>query len=116
MPKRPLKADQCLVVLVTCPSKSVALRISREILNQRLAACVNICPGVTSSFWWQGKIDQCKESLLIVKTTRRRFKQLCTQINSLHPYDVPEVIAMSIVMGNNAYLDWVKNSVHARNV
>lgn len=114
MPKRSLKADQILVVLVTCPTKRVALHLSREILKERLAACVNICPGVTSSFWWQGKIDRCKENLLIAKTTQKRFKQLCARINKLHPYDMPEVIAIPVVMGSEAYIGWVVDSVRVR--
>ena len=98
---------QCLVVLVTCPNRRVAQRLARAIVERHLAACVNIVPQVESLFWWEGKINRCRESLLLIKTTAKRFNALRRTVVSLHPYDVPEVIALPITTGHQPYLAWV---------
>ena len=105
-----MKAD-CIVVLVTCPTRALARRLARTLVTRRLAACVNVVPGVESTFQWQGKIDRCREVLLIIKTTPPRLAALRRAVLSLHPYDVPEVIALPLVDGHPPYLAWVRRAV-----
>ena len=100
----------CLVVLVTCPTRAVAWRLADALVKRRLAACVNVLPGMESTFRWQGKVDRCRETLLVIKTTARRFPQLRAAVRTLHPYDVPEIIALPIVAGHAPYLRWVRSS------
>ena len=97
--------------MVTCPNKTVARRIATALVTRRLAACVNLLPGVESTFRWQGKIDRCREVLLLIKTTRGRFGSLARVLVRLHPYEVPEVIALPITAGSAPYLQWVRASV-----
>lgn len=96
-----------LIVLVTCPNRAVARRLGTTLVKRRLAACVNVVPGIESVFWWNGKLDRCREALLLIKTTAARFERLRRAVIELHPYDVPEVIALPILKGHPAYLDWV---------
>jgi len=98
--------EEYCVVLVTCPTESAA-RIAAEVLDKRAAACVNTIRGVRSLFWWEGKVDASKESLLLMKTTRTLLKKLERVVKSVHPYEVPEIIALPIVQGNRDYLDWI---------
>ena len=102
---------KCIVVLVTCPTRTVARRIARALVTRRLAACVNVLPGIESTFQWKGKINRSPEVLLLIKTTRRRFSSLATALVRLHPYDVPEVIALPLVAGHPPYLTWVRRVV-----
>ena len=108
-----MKTD-CLVVLVTCPSRAVGRRIARAVVTQRLAACVNLLPGVESTFRWEGKIDRSREALLLIKTTSRRFAQLTRALTRLHPYAVPEIIALPVTAGAAPYLRWLSQSVALR--
>ena len=101
----------CLVVLVTCPNRPVARRIAGAVVTKRLAACVNLLPGIESMFRWEGKIDRANEVLLVIKTTRRRYQALARAIQRLHPYDVPEIIALPVTAGAAPYLRWVSQSV-----
>lgn len=101
----------CIVVLVTCPSRAAARRIARTLVTRRLAACVNVVPGIESTFRWQGKVDRCREVLLVIKTTRPRLAGLRRAVVGLHPYDVPEVIALPLVGGHPPYLTWVRRAV-----
>ncbi len=98
-----------IVVLVTASSKEEADKIARGLLEEKLAACVNIIEGLDSRFWWQGKIDQAKEALLIIKTRKSLFNKLAKKVKSLHSYTVPEIIALPIISGNKAYLDWIND-------
>ena len=100
--------EQCVVVLVTCPTRAVAKRIATQVVQRRFAACVNILPGIESQFWWKGRVDRCREVLLIIKTTAAGIPRLTQAIISLHPYDVPEVIALPVVAGHTPYLKWVR--------
>ena len=100
-----------IVLFITTPTTEEAQRISRVLLEQRKVACVNIVPRVSSLFWWQGKIDSAQESLLIVKTTASQLNELVTLVKEIHSYDVPEIIAMPIVGGNQDYLEWIGNEV-----
>ncbi|MBI2495367.1 MAG: divalent-cation tolerance protein CutA [Candidatus Omnitrophica bacterium] len=100
-----------LVVLVTCPTRAIARRLASRLIEERLAACVNALPGVESIFRWQGKVERCREILLVIKTTARRFPQLRAAVRNLHPYDVPEIIALPVVAGHTPYLRWVRSIV-----
>ncbi|MBI2495744.1 MAG: divalent-cation tolerance protein CutA [Candidatus Omnitrophica bacterium] len=102
---------ELLVVLVTCPTCAIARRLASTLVEERLAACVNALPGVESIFRWQGKVERCREVLLLIKTTARRFERLRRAVMALHPYDVPEIIALPIVAGHRPYLRWVRSSV-----
>ena len=105
------RQKNCVVVLVTCPTRAQAVRIATAIVKQRVAACVNIVPGLTSIFRWQGKLERTREVLLVIKTTARRFSALARLVRSLHPYDVPEIISLPITAGHSPYLRWVRDSV-----
>ena len=104
----------CVVVLVTCPSVSVATRLAKTLVSRRLIACANIVPGVTSFFWWDGKVDRAREAMLLLRTTRAGEARLRHAVRSLHPYEVPEIIALPIVAGHQPYLRWVMSSVASR--
>jgi periplasmic divalent cation tolerance protein len=107
------KPSKAVVVLVTCPTRAVARRLARKLVDRGLAACVNILPGLTSVYTWNGKTEQAKEVLLLIKTPRAGFERLRRGVLSWHPYEVPEVIALPIVQGHPAYLRWVAASVRA---
>ncbi len=102
--------SRTLVVLVTCPGRTVAKRIARALVSEGLAACVNIVPGLISIYRWQGKICRDPEVLLVIKTRRRLLHTLADRVKALHPYTVPEVIALPLVGGSPAYLAWVEES------
>jgi periplasmic divalent cation tolerance protein len=95
------------VVLVTCTSRDEAVKIADTLVRERLAACVNIIPGLTSIFSWKGKIERAKETLMVIKTRRAVFEKLRRRIKSLHSYTVPEIIALEIRAGDRAYLKWL---------
>jgi periplasmic divalent cation tolerance protein len=101
-----------IVVLVTCGSVKEARKIARAVVEQRIAACVNILDSpVQSVYRWKGKVESAKEFLLIIKTTQPRFTKLKAEIKRLHSYDVPEIIALPIAHGAAAYLTWISESV-----
>lgn len=103
-----------IVVLVTCGSAKEAQRIARALVEARLAACGNILETpVRSIYQWKGKVESAKECLLIIKTTRRRLAALEKMVRRLHSYDVPEIIALPIAAGSQAYLNWIDESVSA---
>lgn len=91
----------------TCPDAGTAERIAQALVSARLAACVNILPGVRSVYRWQGAIERADEVLLLAKTTRERLEPLIALVASLHPHELPEVIAVEVAAGLPAYLDWV---------
>ena len=100
-----------VVVFIATANAEEAQRIADVLLNERKAACINIVPGVSSLFWWQGKIDSAKESLLIVKTRASVLSQVVNLVREHHSYDVPEVIALPIIGGNQDYLEWMDGEV-----
>lgn len=100
--------DDLMIIFSTAPSEEVAGRIAREVVSANLAACVNILPGVLSVYKWEGSMEEANETLVMVKTTRDRIEELTQRLLSLHPYEVPEVIALPIETGNEKYLDWVR--------
>jgi periplasmic divalent cation tolerance protein len=98
----------CIVVFVTAGSESEAEVIATTLVEERLAACVNIVSPVRSIYRWEGKIANEQEWLLVIKTQAKRFADLETKIRSLHSYQVPEVIALPIVQGAEAYVQWLR--------
>jgi len=103
-------ADEALLVLSTFPDAATAQRIGRQLVEEKCAACVNILPEVESIYWWQGKVEEAKETLAIFKTTVNRFEALQSTLRQLHPYEVPEIIALPIDRGLPDYLRWVANA------
>lgn len=97
------------MVYVTCPDAGIAEDIAGKMVDERLAACVNIIPGLRSVYRWQGKIEIDSEVLLLIKTTAQRFEEVRERVVALHPDDVPEIVAVPVTMGLDAYLDWVRD-------
>ena len=97
--------------MITCSSKREAERIGKRLLEERKVACINIIPGINSSFWWKGKIDSCSEVFLLAKTKKKEFKEIVMAVKKVHKYEVPEIIALPIVDGDKAYLKWIEKSV-----
>ena len=100
-----------MVVLITTESEEEAHRIAERLLDQRKAACVNIVPRVSSLFWWEGKLDSAQESLLIVKTRASVFPELVELVRKVHSYQVPEIIALPVIAGNEDCLKWIDGEV-----
>lgn len=105
--------SQPLVVYCTCPDLTVAERIAETLVVERLAACANIVPGLTSIYRWQGQIRRDTEFLLILKTRGVVYSLLETRIRELHPYDVPEIVALPIQAGAVEYLGWLADNTGA---
>lgn len=99
-----------IVVFVTAPSEDDAAVIARALVEQKLAACVNIVRNIRSIYSWQGKIEDDAEVLMIVKTQTKHFDALSEKVKELHSYDVPEIIALPILKGSDDYLEWIKAS------
>jgi len=99
------------LVLTTCSSAEEAQRIAQELVERRLAACVNIIPHVGSVYRWKDEIQNAPEWLLLIKTTAAAFERLRDALRASHSYDLPECIAIAIEYGSAAYLDWIAGSV-----
>ena len=106
-----MSPDEVWVVLCTCPNEETAQRIAEALVTEHLAACVNRMPGVRSTYRWQGRLEDEPEVLLLIKTVRRRFEALELRLRALHPYDLPEIIALPAVSGSVPYLNWVATEV-----
>ena len=103
--------DQAIVIMVTVPTEEAGRQIARALLDGRLAACVNILSPLASHFFWEGKVNSEEEVLLLIKSRASLFQEkLLPAILALHPYQVPEIIALPVVMGYPAYLDWIMES------
>jgi periplasmic divalent cation tolerance protein len=96
-----------LVVLVTTPSAEQAALLARSLVEERLAACGNVLPAIRSIYRWEGALHDDEEALLVLKTTRDRLEALREAVLRLHPYRVPEVLALPVEGGNAAYLAWI---------
>ena len=104
--------DQYQLVLCTCPDQGSAQTIAEHLIDQGLAACVNILPGITSIYSWQGKRESAQELLLVIKTTKDVYGALEKAIIGLHPYELPEIIAVDIENGNAGYLNWISENTN----
>lgn len=101
-----------IVVLMTASSQEEAERIASALVADMLAACVNVIPGMTSIYRWQGKIQRDQECLLVAKTSRHVLNDLVRRVQGLHSYQVPEIIALPLVGGSEDYLRWLEGEVH----
>ena len=104
-----------IVVLVTVSGEEIGRRIADALLTARVAACVNAISGMQSDFWWEGKVESARETLLIIKTKAALLEEVTRLVKANHNYEVPEVIALPIIGGNRDYLDWIaQETAHAQ--
>jgi periplasmic divalent cation tolerance protein len=103
-------ADEVLLAISTFPDRQLALTVSRQLLERKLAACANIGGAVQSIYHWQGRIEEGEETLVFFKTRRSRFEEFQSALRSLHPYEVPEIVAIRLTDGLPVYLRWVEES------
>ncbi len=101
-----------LIVFVTCSSLGEAKKIARALVEARLAACGNILTGVRSIYRWKGRVESAGETLLLLKTSRRRFAALRRAVERLHSYDTPEVLAVPVTAGARKYLAWLEDGLY----
>jgi periplasmic divalent cation tolerance protein len=99
-----------VLVMTTLPADADAGTFAHTLVEARLAACVNLLPGMESVYRWEGKVEQERERQLVIKTSRGRLPALWDRVREMHPYDVPEFIVLPIIDGNDAYLRWVGES------
>jgi len=97
-----------VVALVTCPDEATALALARTLVDERLAACVNVAGRVRSIYRWKGVVEEADERLLVVKARADRLEPLAARLAELHPYDVPELLAFPVERGLGPYLEWVR--------
>ena len=102
-----------IVVLVTCASAEEARTIARALVERRLAACVNMVPGIESVYRWKDAVEEASECLLLAKTTRDWFAPLESAVRELHSYELPEIVALPLVDGLDSYLNWIASSVES---
>jgi len=100
-----------IVLFITTANTEEAQRIAKVLLNERKAACVNIVPEISSLFWWQDKLDSAQESLLIIKTKASVLNEIVRLVREIHSYDIPEIIALPIIGGNQDYLEWMGKEI-----
>ena len=103
----------CRLVFCTCPDQETAARSAERLVGERLAACVNLLPGIASIYRWEGEVQRETEVLLLIKTVAGRLPALTETLRGLHPYQVPEIIALPIAAGLPDYLNWVTSCTHA---
>ena len=103
-------ADEALLVLSTFPDAATARRISRQLVEEKCAACANLLPPVESIYWWEGKVESGNETIVLFKTTADRYPALEATLRQVHPYEVPEIIALPVEGGLPEYLQWVAKS------
>ena len=100
-----------VVIMVTASSRRECRKIARRLIDEKLAACVNITQPVQSMYRWEGKVEQSKEFLMLIKTRRDVFPQVMTEISLVHSYHTPEIICLPIIDGSPNYLQWISDSV-----
>jgi periplasmic divalent cation tolerance protein len=103
--------SECLLVLMTAGSHEEADRLAGALVSGRLAACVNIVPGITSVYRWEGEVHRDQEWLLLAKSHRDALDELVQCVHTIHSYEVPEIVALSLVGGSQAYLSWIEDVV-----
>lgn len=94
------------VILVTAPP-AAAGKLARQLLRERLIACANLLPGVRSLYWWKGRMESARETLILMKTPARQVSRLMRRIRQLHPYEVPEIVALPVARAHKPYAEWV---------
>jgi periplasmic divalent cation tolerance protein len=100
-----------LLVFTTCASTTEAATIARRLVEQRVAACVSYSRGVTSVYRWKGALEESEEVALTVKTRRDLFPKLCAELRKVHPYECPEILALSVVDGSPDYMEWMEREL-----
>ncbi len=95
------------LIYCTCPDLETAERIAKQLVRRQLAACVNILPGLSSIYLWQGEIETAQEHLLLIKSPQEHYLAIEAAIKTLHPYQLPEIIAVAIERGSSEYLKWI---------
>jgi len=100
------------LVLCTCPEETTAINIAENLVAQRVAACVNVLPALYSVYHWQDNVESAKESMILIKTSQEKYASLEKVITTLHPYEVPEIIAIDINNGLPEYLKWLGSSIN----
>jgi len=103
-----MRKATAVIIFITAPSGEEAGHIAKTLVEEKLVACVNILPGIISTYWWEDKVCQEKEVLLIAKTRKSLFPVVLTRVKSLHSYQVPEIIAFPITEGFPPYLRWIE--------
>jgi periplasmic divalent cation tolerance protein len=109
-------AAKCALALVTAPDLKTARKLAKSALKVRLIACANLIPRLESHYWWQGRLEQSAEVLLVMKTTHARLAKLEEFILAAHPYDTPEFVVVKLDKGSRRYLDWLQASVELKSV
>jgi periplasmic divalent cation tolerance protein len=99
--------DEVIVVLTSMPDRDAALKLARELVAKRLAACVNVLAGCTSVYRWKGEVEEAGEVPVLIKTRAGRYDEVETAIRRLHPYELPEIVAVPVTRGLDEYLEWV---------
>jgi periplasmic divalent cation tolerance protein len=105
---------QLIVTFCTCPSKYIAEKIARHLVESKVAACVNILPNITSIYSWQGQTEMAEEFLLLIKSPKPSYQVIETTVRKLHPYELPEIIAVSVEHALPEYINWI-HSCHVAN-
>lgn len=99
-----------IVVFVTAANIEEARKIADKLIQDKLAACVNMIDNVKSLFWWEGKLDSAQEVMLVIKSAKSKFSKIVNAVKSVHSYEVPEIIALPIIAGEKKYLRWIDDS------
>ncbi|GGO30820.1 hypothetical protein GCM10010116_61720 [Microbispora rosea subsp. aerata] len=99
---------ECIEVRVTVSSRNEAEHITSTVVTRRLSACAQVVAPISSTYWWEGEVQQAEEWLLLMKTTADRFEELAACVRELHSYEVPEIVAVPIVAGTPDYLEWIR--------
>lgn len=97
------------IILTACETREDALKIARRLVEERLVACVNVIPGVTSVYPWKGKIEEASEVLLVIKTTAGKVDEVYAELKKIHPYEVPEMVTIPVEHESDAYRDWMEH-------
>ena len=105
-----------VTVMTTCPNEDSAGRIAVALVSERLAACVQRIPGLKSTYVWKEELQEDQEVLLLIKTLKDSLPVLAERVRALHPYEVPELLVLPTYSGNDAYAEWVRNSVRIPNL
>jgi periplasmic divalent cation tolerance protein len=100
-----------IVVLSACATEADGERIARHLVESRLAACVSLIPGARSFYWWKGAVENSPEVLLIIKSSRGLFDALRVELEKAHSYEIPELLALSVVEGSAGYLSWLEREL-----
>ncbi len=103
-----MNPDAILLCYCSCPDTASAERIAETLVGERLAACISRLPGIRSTYRWQGAVTTDSEELLLIKTVAGRYEALRTRLLQLHPYELPELLAVPVERGHDAYLEWVR--------